>query len=247
MITDDELTTRLARADAASNVRTTPETRAETLDALLVATGELEALTRPRRFRRVALISGGVVASLAVTAASPVGAHVIDSFVALTGWNPAPSSEIIENSPWVNTGASDFEEYARTIYPADLALPASVSSETVFDYGVAAHQQNPGTTQAISVVRTFETAAQCAWLGEFSEARAGGDTARADAALAVIRASADWPAIVATDGGGIADGIRDFADNAVDGDVRIGSLGIDCAGFDAVQDAAQAAAGESAE
>ena len=238
MITDDELTTRLARADAATHVRAD----SETLDALLAATGELEALTRPRHTRRVALITGGVIASLAVTAATPVGAQVIDSFVALTGWNPAPSSEIIADSPWINTGASDFAEYARTIYPAALALPDSVSSATVFDYGVAAHQQNPGTTQAISVVRTFETAAQCAWLGEFTDARAEGDTGRADAALAVIRASADWPAIVATDGGGIADGIREFANAAAYGDVRIASLGIDCTGFDAAQAATETSA-----
>ena len=49
------------------------------------------------------------------------------------------------------------------------------------------------------------------------------------------------PAVLVFHGSGqTADGIRKFADRAASGDVRAGSLGIDCAGFDAAQAAAGA-------
>jgi hypothetical protein len=67
-------------------------------------------------------------------------------------------------------------------------------------------------------MRTYESAAYAEWIGAWLAADSAGDVvARAEATRA-LRDACTWPAIVATDGGGIVEMMEQFADAAEIGD-----------------------------
>lgn len=179
---------------------------------------------RPRRLLIVAL-----AAVLIPTAAA-------SAYIASTrsGWfgDPAMSTEEPDRSEYLRTDAPDFAAVARTLIPR-LALPAGASFERELRRQVRLGREVPALQQSIGVRRTFESYARCAWLADWRVQLRTGDRAKLARALHVLDASLAWPAIVATDGGGVVDAMREENAQARRGDVgAVDQRRLDCQGFD---------------
>lgn len=173
----------------------------------------------PRRPSR-RLVAGGIaVAVIASGIALPAAADGVRQFLTqVDGFGPG--SEVIEGSEWIDTGAPDFAEYARATIPDDLPLAPDTERDQLLRSVIALHEQEPAITQEVSLRRTYEVVVHCAWAAEWRRALDEGDGAARNRAVDVLRSAADWPAIVATDGGGISDLYREYANLAEVGDTR---------------------------
>ncbi len=163
--------------------------------------------------RRVA-VAGLAAAALLGTAAFTFG----DELAARTGLFGSPGMTENDTSEWLNTGASDFREAMESLRPADIPLPAGRSWQPVIDREVANGQRERALMQVTGVRATFASYAICVWDGEWLAARGAGDSARAGRAVGVMRGMPAWPIIVAVDGGGVRDYLRDTAEAAARGD-----------------------------
>jgi hypothetical protein len=215
---------RLSHADPARSLDVSDDSLKRMLHAAtFTPPGRTSRTVRPKR--RGALIGGGLVAALALTVASPSIAEGI-RFLAQTGTfgNDAATEE--DNTEWVDVKASDFVEFALTVYPDYVVLPDSID-ERVFATAVATRIHNPQFEnpeddtdsiymQVTGVVQTYEYNARCLWMSEWMAAPKR--SARADAAAEVLLESARWEATVSTDGGGIVDRLVELASDAIAGD-----------------------------
>jgi len=203
----------------------------------------------PRRApRRRVWLAAGLVAALALTAASPAIADGV-RYLAQTGWfgNPNPSgvggpfdagdSTEQDDSEWIDIMSDDYVDYAASVFPAYISLPAQYD-EDAFARATSVWRQNnvrdsldgaPGASmQNTGIVRGFETDARCAWIKEWNDAPDG--SARQDAAIEVLLEAAHWDATVATDGGGIVDMYVTQAEDARDG--KVGRISMEeCTGL----------------
>ena len=210
MITEKDLDARLAHADRSLTVEEAA------LDALSIATREV---ARARRSRTRVVIAGGLVLGLAAAgAAAPAAAGVVRAFLAQADWFPRAGGEVLPDSEWVDTSAPDLRDYLENTYPDDLPLAPGQNRASLIDQVAEIHQTNPGLTQQVSLRRSFERLVHEAWIAEWIDADAVGDARRAEIAADVLAEAPDWPAFVATDGGGITDRMRDLAAAAADGD-----------------------------
>jgi len=208
--TDDDLLVRLKAAD--------PAARLDVHEAHLTR-------LMARRPRRRLWIIGGIIGALAVGAAAPATAGAVHDFLAQTGQYGSGSGEVADTTEWIDVTAPDAAEYMTTLYPDYLPIPSSVDEqrfrERVVDVlittakassadegGAAVMQQSTG------LVRTFEAATYAEWIRTWLEADAAGDSAARAEATSAMRAACEWPAIVTTDGGGIVDLMKRFADAA---------------------------------
>jgi hypothetical protein len=132
---------------------------------------------------------------------------------------PSPADPSLDNQ-YADASALDFPEYAATQYPAWLQLPASISIEdfrsTIANQMHATSLRNDYSSliSNLGIRREYEYGAQCAWLQEWMTADSKHDLGQRNFATAVYKQSATWPAIVATDGGGVAAHISDVAAQA---------------------------------
>ena len=215
---------RLSHADPARSLDVSDDSLERMLHTATFTPAEATGRTaRPKR--RGALIAGGLVAALALTAASPSIAEGI-RFLAQTGTYGNESTSEEDASEWVDFMAADFVAFALTVYPDYVVLPGGIDEE-VFATAVATrihnpHFENPEEKtdsmymQVTGVVEMYEYHARCLWMSEWMDAPA--DSARADAAADVLLESARWPATVSSDGGGIVERMVELATDAQAGD-----------------------------
>ena len=109
-------------------------------------------------------------------------------------------------------------------------MPTGARWEDEVDRQVRGREQ-PGLQQETGVRATLESFARCAWLRSWLVNR--GDDSAARRAVAMVAASADWPATVVTDGAGVRDHIRRVTTAARAGDVRAvrAELAVNCSFF----------------
>ncbi|WZH37290.1 MAG: hypothetical protein PIR02_01205 [Microbacterium enclense] len=212
----------LAAADPARDVRMPPD-RARRL---------VRAATRqPVRHGR------WVVPIVAIVAVSGIGipaAAVASGYLARTGWfgspNPGspegtrPIGTEADGSEWIDTSASDYPDYAVTLWPSYASLPIGYDAAT-FARAIAADAPE-GLRQVTGIRSEFEQNARCAWREEWLDADAAGDAHRAAIAAQTLTGAATWPATVTTDGGGIVDEEKALAAAADAGD-RAGVEAVD--------------------
>jgi len=204
----------LAAADPARDVDIAPEHARRILRA---------ATAQPARRRRWIVPTAAVVAALAV---GIPGVAVASGYLARTGWfgSPSPGSPEgtrplgteADGSEWIDTSASDYGDYAVTLWPSYAPLPDGYDTG-MFARAIASDGPE-GLRQVTGIRSEFEQNARCAWRAEWLDADAVGDAARAAVAARTLTEAATWPATVATDGGGIVDEERALATAAVAGD-----------------------------
>lgn len=204
---DEDLDRRLAGLDRAEPVAPA------VLDAL--ANAAHREGRSSRRHRLVAGVLSGLLVLGGGIVAGPAAADVARRFLAQANWFPSAGGEILADSEWVDTSAGDLRAYVESIYPEWLELAPSQTRGSVLDGVVAISAANPGLTQEVGLRRMIETDAYCGWAVELIQAHRADDDARYDNAAAIVLAAADWPAIVATDGGGISDRLRTAGESAV--------------------------------
>jgi hypothetical protein len=215
MISDDELGQRLSCTDPARAVSPSDDA----LDSLLRDTrGDIPAVA-PRRRRR--LVTGVALAGVILAgsaAALPAAAGVL-SFLAQTDWKCTWGSECGDpEGQWIDTAEADFVDYTATVFPYDLPLPPGVDAEELRITAANQMHNTPALKPEIGVIHHFESQIYCAWVGEWLQRDNAGDlTARAVASKVMIQ-NADWPATVATDGGGITEVQRALGHAALNGD-----------------------------
>ncbi|MFT3797281.1 hypothetical protein [Microbacterium sp.] len=217
MTTDTDLIAALRAADPAA---ATDVTGGRARDAVRQA----RPVRRPHRGK----ILVAAVAAIVVVGV-PAGA-VATGFAARTGWfgspNPgddrgsAVSTEHDVNSEWIDLGASDLDEVVASVYPEWMPLAPGVTREDLTARVVAIMTADGAVAPELLLRRTFESESYSDWLGAWIAADGAGDAAAREAAARVIGAASDWPALVATDGGGVTDSMRAFAERIEDGDAE---------------------------
>lgn len=208
--TDRDLDTRLQAAR-----RPTPEIRSATA-AMLARETRDHARRRRHRFA-FATAAGAVALGIGAVTAGPAVASSVQAFLAQSGWT-SEGTEVIENSEFIDTGAPDLADYLDTVFPDDLPLAPGQTRAGVIDEVVDA--QTPALRQEVGLRRDIERAVRLGWLSEWLHAHADGDTARMTEASQVLVASLDWPAFVATDGGGVMAQDAAFLRAVADGDAE---------------------------
>ena len=191
----------------------------------------------PRRAtnRRVWL-AGGLVAALALTAASPAIADAV-RFLAQTGTFGSSAFTEEDDSEWIDIMSDDYVDYAVSIFPSYISLPSHYDTDEFARATSVWRQDNvrgslegaPGAVmQNTGIVRGFEADARCTWVKEWNDAPAG--SARQNAAIDELLEAAHWAATVSTDGGGIVDAYVAQAEDARDG--RVTRISMDeCSGI----------------
>lgn len=218
MISDDELDKRLSLTDPARSV--TPSRDA--LESLLRDTRDDAAAVAPRQGRRMAtgLALAGVILVGGV-AALPAAAGVL-SFLAQSDWKCAWGSECGHpDGQWVDTAEADFVDYTATVFPYDLPLPDGVNADEIRITGANQMHENPALKSETGVIHHFESRIYCAWVAEWLRSDDAGDVEARAAASQIMIQNADWPATVATDGGGVTEVQRAFGNAALRGDREI--------------------------
>lgn len=175
--------------------------------------------TTTRRPSRRLVAAGIAVAVIASGAALPAAADGMRQFLTQVE-GLGPGSEVIEGSEWIDTEAPDLVEYARATIPDEIPMAPGTERDQILRLVIALHDQEPAITQEVGLRRTYEVLVHCAWAAEWRRAFDEGDSAARDRAVDVLRSAADWPAIVATDGGGITDLYREYAALAEAGDTQ---------------------------
>lgn len=206
-ITNAALDERLRRADRAAR----PIPDGDVLGGIASRT-RTEARRRSIRNRLIGgaaavVLLGGLVVSAPAAAdglhwlvTSSPAAREMDAFIHGDG-----GTEIIEGSEFVDTSRLDLRDYIEHEYDLEIPLPLApgLTREGLVDEVTARHTANPGITQEVVLRRDFEQIDFDAWLDAWIAANAAGDTAREAAAVAALRQAPSWPALVATDGGGV--------------------------------------------
>lgn len=231
----DGLDELLRAADPVERTRTDDGAVGALLSALPAAA------ERARRGSRRRLGIGAILGAATLLIAVPASAAVF--YLAQTGQFGLPGFTENDETEYIEVTADDFVEYTETIFPQYLPLPAGIGSddlrETVatrmHDDAVELAQAEGAPSvvrQVTGIQRQFESAAYCLWIEDFFDASAESDDDRASTAVDRLREAADWPAMVATDGGGVTDGMRELAALAAEGDIAAvrAQLGIDCDG-----------------
>lgn len=213
MITDEELTQRLGRQALSKQTLGMPAGAV----ALLVSETRIKAESGSFR-RKILAASVGATVVGGGFVAGPATADAVRHFLAQTD-ALFGGSEVIEHSEFVDTSAADLGAYIESIYPTWLPLAPGQTREGVIEQVRAQHAANPGVTQEVGIRRSLERAAYLGWLHEWIEAHTAGDVGRMDVASGILLDAAAWPAVVATDGGGVTYIMSRFAQEIAAGNV----------------------------
>jgi len=217
MMSDDELIVALRAADPAA----------------LATVSDGDALRAVRRARperrrpRWVMIAGAIAATIVVGV--PAGAAAT-GFMARTGWFGSPNSgdhrdqcvgagvtEYDCDDEWIDLSAPDLDKVVASVYPTWMPLAPGVTREDLTARVVSVSSAD-ALTPVTSLRRAYESESYKDWLAAWIAANDRGDTAAQETASRVITQAADWPAIVATDGGRITDIMRAFAERIAAGD-----------------------------
>lgn len=161
------------------------------------------------------VIGGGLIAA-------PAGADAVREFLALSDWDPDDGGENLAASDWVDLSADDLHDYIDYIFPEWIPIPPSMTRADIVDRTYEISYQANTLTQEVSLRRSIETFAYCGWAVELIDAERHGNAERYDRAAEIVLSAADWPALVATDGGGITDRLREAGTAAVAGEANSG-------------------------
>jgi len=228
---DEDLDQRLAttaaeRADHVSD---------SALDDLFARTRAHARSNRKRRLGVAAII--GTFAVIGGVVAGPAAADEVRKFFAQTGIIDKTGGEAAEGSEWVRTEATDFYDLQLSLYPEYLSLPDGVAREDIVLAAIGARPgpedvREPGVLQDIGIQYSYEVAARCSWVAEWARAYSAKDDAAMTRAADELRLAADWPAMQALNGGGVAEYVRAAADSAASFDLqsfRASTVGAECA------------------
>ena len=180
---------------------------------------------RPASTRRRWTLWAGALAAIVVIGV-PVGA-VGSGFMARTGWFGSPNpgddrgtfeSTETDGSEILDLGASDLPEVIVSLYPEWMPLAPGVTREDLTARVVAIMTHDNAYGSETLARRTFESESYKDWVGAWITAHESGDSATQERAAAVLLQATEWPAIVATDGGGITDVMRVYAERIAAGD-----------------------------
>jgi len=207
---EHDLDSRLARLSRSVDVGP------EVLDVLAISTRDVARSTL--RHRLIAGVTAGLLVLGAGAVAAPAAADAVREFLAQTGRPIGSGSEVIPDSEWIDLGAPDLRQYVESIYPEYVLLAPGQTRESAIDVVVEMWGQRNGETQAVGLQRTVETLAFCGWTTEWISAREDDDPGRAKTAAEMMLLTTTWPAVIATDGGGIVDDQRGYANAAIAGD-----------------------------
>ena len=216
MIDDGELERRLALLDPARSnpARSNPAVE-DSLDRLLSEV-RVPRRRRPRHLKLVsALIVGGVI--VAGAGALPAAAAFRAFLAQAVADPPGAGTEVIPDSDWIDTRAPDIDEFVASRFPESLPLPGGVEPHDVVTTVAFSINRMNGITQEIGVDRAYESYIYCRWVDVWLTSDAGGDTGGRDYAAQIMLDATTWPAVVATDGGGIVESQIAFARAAADG------------------------------
>lgn len=173
---------------------------------------------KPSGRRRFVLVSGIAAVIVLATGAAVAVSAVRDSPVQEVLEQSGAGSERVPGSETVDTGRSDLQRYIESIYPDDLPLPQGYDRESVVATVTALNASNAGLTQSIGLTHNIESVAYCAWVDQWLAADTLGDRHKRDEAAEVMTESLTWNGYTATDGGGVMEAQRSFADGAAAGD-----------------------------
>jgi hypothetical protein len=228
MITDDELDARLRHADPTG----TSPVAGRGLDALLRSTE-----VASRGSRRRSLLFGLGIAGIVVVGgalAAPAASGVM-RFLAQTDWSCGGGSECGDpDAQWIDSSAPDAAEYVASVYPDAIPFSSTWPRDAAVDRVSRALTENPGLISEVSVQRIYESVAYCSWVEQWLASDSSGETQQRDEATERLREAAGWPAMTATDGGGIMAMQAEFATSAEAGDrtgVLEASRANECAGW----------------
>ncbi len=198
MITDEDLSRRLDRAAAPGRAVDVPSGTI----ALLVSDARRKAQSASLRRKVTAGVAGSAVL-VGGLIASPAAADAIRQFLVQTVWT-FEGTEVIPDSEVIDTSQSDLGAYIEWVYPEWLPLAPGQTKAGIIEQVRLTHATSSALTQEVSVRRSLETAVYVGWIDEWIAAHQAGDTTRQAAAVAVLKDAPSWPAIVATDGGGVS-------------------------------------------
>lgn len=214
-MSDAELLAALRAADPASSVGLPADE----------ASKAVRRSREARRPRRRWLLATSLAAVLVVSV--PAGA-LASGFLARTGWFGSPnpgddrgtcaSTEYDCKSEWIDLGAPDLDEVVTSVYPEWMPLAPGVTREDLTARVVAIMTADNAFAPERLLRRTFESESYKDWLGAWIAAHASGDVVAQKAASRVITEASDWPTLVATDGGGVTDIMRAYAERIAAGD-----------------------------
>jgi|GEM_PF-1988282 len=216
-VSETDLLDALRAADPAAQVTLT--------SAEATATVHRSRPRWPERRRR--LIWATALAAVAVVGI-PAGA-VATGLSARTGWFGSPNpgddrgavvSTESDDTEWLDLGADDVRDVVASLYPEWLPLAPGVSADALTARVTDAMAQQNALAQETLVRRTYEYLAYRDWIGAWITAHDTGDTAGQAKAAAVLTDAAGWPAMVETDGGGVTDIMRAFAERIAAGDAE---------------------------
>jgi hypothetical protein len=213
MIDDEALDARLTSIDRASSLHGTDDG----LDALL---HDVSSSAR-RRPRRLKLVSAFAVGALIVVGAGALpAAAAIQSFLAQFVEDPPPGggTETIPDSDWIDVEAADIDDFVASQYPDSLPLPDGVDQEAVISTVSFSITRLGGIRQEIGVDLAYEAYIYCRWVDVWLESDARGDAVDREYAAKIMTEATAWPALVASDGGGVVDQQKRFAAAATNGD-----------------------------
>lgn len=197
----------------------------------LATVSSATVLGEPRRTRRppAVWIAIGLASLLGLGLAAPALADGFRQLAQTGRYGPVTTES--DESEWIDSSAADFADYASSIYPDWLPLPAGLSVEVFRTESIDQLATMVGESQESAILSTFEHNARCLWADEWLQANDAGDDATADAAALVLAESVGWPATVDIAGGGFLEHLTEVADAATNGDRTIVSyhLESDCA------------------
>lgn len=180
---------------------------------------------RPARARRRwALLASVLAATVAVGV--PVGA-VASGYLARTGWfaSPNPGDDRdprtvpeYEGGEWIDLSAPDLDAVVQSVYPEWMPLAPGVTREDLTARVVDIVATNNAFARERLLRRTFESESYKDWLGAWITAYDSGDSGGQMTAARVLTEASDWPTLVATDGGGVTDVMRAYAERIAAGD-----------------------------
>ena len=214
-VSDADLLGALSAADPAASI---------TLESADATSAIRHARSQPVSRRRWAIWAAAL--SALVVVGVPVGAVATD-FAARTGWFGSPNpgddrgsfdSTESDDTEWLDLGADDLPSVVGSLYPDWIPLAPGVTREELTARVVDAMAQNNALAQETLVRRTFEYEAYRDWIGAWIAAREKGNSAGQSTAAKVLADASDWPAMVETDGGGVTDIMRAFAERIAAGD-----------------------------
>lgn len=202
----------------------------ESLTALLEDPQQRSSAERglPRwRYRALArshrILAGGIIVLAGLGVAVPAAA--LTSWLARTGdfGDPATSTEV-DDSEWIDLGASDAPQVVREAYPNYLTLPDGIQREAVIGEvsrifeRLNADSEGQSRAQEGLMTQTYEHIAICAWAGEWLDGYANDDAPREARATAWLNDPDNYREFVS--GGGAVDAMLRFATAAKNGDVK---------------------------